>query len=44
MHVVEALGDEALAELIAGERLPTLGEIAALADYDPELERLRGGS
>ena len=42
--VVEALGDEALAELMAGERLPTLGEIAALAGCDLDLERLLGSS
>ncbi|MDA0987773.1 MAG: hypothetical protein O2783_01275 [Chloroflexi bacterium] len=42
--IVEALGEEALAEIIAGERLPTFGEILALAACDLNLEELVGGS
>lgn len=42
--VVDAFGEEALAEIIAGERLPTFGEILALAGCDLNLEELVGDS
>jgi hypothetical protein len=42
--VVEALGEEALAEMVAGERLPTFGEILALAGCDLDFEGLLSGS
>ena len=42
--VMEALGGEAVAEILAGERLPTFGEIAALAGCDLDLEKLLSDS
>jgi hypothetical protein len=42
--VVDALGDDALAEILAGERVPTFVEIAALLGCDLDLEKLLSGS
>ena len=42
--VVETLGEEALTEIIAGERLPTFGEILALAGCDLDLGGLFNNS
>jgi hypothetical protein len=38
--VVDILGEEALAEIIAGERLPAFGEVLALASCDLDLKGL----
>ena len=42
--VVETLGEEALTEIMAGERLPTFGEIMALVGCDLDLESLLNDS
>ncbi len=38
--VVDILGEEALAEIIAGDRLPAFGEVLALASCDLDLKGL----
>jgi hypothetical protein len=42
--VVETLGEEALTEIMAGERLPTFGEFLALVGCDLDLEALLNDS
>lgn len=42
--VVETLGEEALTEIMAGERLPTFGELLALVGCDLDLEALLNDS